>query len=136
MKSVLFFGTFDPLHAGHRRAFLEAKSLGDYLTVVVARDSTTRTQKKRASYKSEHERVAAVASDSLVDAAILGDADTTSYNLLNKIQFDILALGYDQTPSDEQTLDLLRKQHVLLARVVRLSPYLPDTYKSSLLRKA
>ena len=38
MKKVMCSGTFDGLHPGHFNFFKQAKSKGDYLTVIVARD--------------------------------------------------------------------------------------------------
>ena len=38
MKKVIAFGSFDILHKGHEAYLKEAKSYGDYLVVVVARD--------------------------------------------------------------------------------------------------
>lgn len=136
MKRVLFFGTFDPIHAGHKDAFFQARSLGGYLIVVVARDTTIQAQKKRASFVREHERLAYVASSHSVDEALLGDADASSYTILREISFDILALGYDQKPSDADTEKLLKNMNLSHVRVVRLQPYLPNTYKSTMLRPA
>lgn len=136
MKSVLFFGSFDPLHAGHRRAFQEARALGDYLTVVVARDSTIRGQKKRPPYQKEHERLARVAAERSVDEAILGDASPSSYALLESIPFDILALGYDQAAPLEDVTSLLENNGKGHVRIVRLAAYEPHRYKSSLLRSS
>jgi FAD synthetase len=134
MKSVLFFGTFDPIHAGHRSAFAQAKALGDRLIVVVARDVAITEGKKRASHAGEHDRLAQVASDSSVDEAMLGDGDASSYQILRTIPFDILALGYDQQPSDDEVYMLLQKYSLSHVRVVRLAAYEPTQYKSSLLR--
>ena len=72
MSAVLFFGTFDPLHAGHRQAFGQARAQGDRLVVVVARDSAVLEQKKRAAHQDENERLARVATQTVVDEAILG----------------------------------------------------------------
>lgn len=134
MKKVLFFGTFDPLHAGHRDAFFQAKSLGEYLVVVVARDSVLRTEKNREPFIREYERLATVASSSSVDEAILGDADASSYAILQKIPFDVLALGYDQKPSDSEITQLLIRLKLPLVRTVRLQPFSQNVFKSSLLR--
>lgn len=134
MNSVLFFGTFDPLHLGHRRAFAQAKRLGERLTVVVARDSAIVSGKKRTPNATESERLAYVAADSSVDEALLGDTDPSSYNLLKRVPFDILALGYDQVPSDDEIRSLLETHALSHVQVVRLAAHSPSTYKSSLLR--
>ena len=39
MKTVVVSGGFDPVHVGHLRLFEEAKSLGDYLIVIINTDS-------------------------------------------------------------------------------------------------
>ena len=38
MRRVMVFGSFDPLHDGHRSLFRQARKHGDELVVVVARD--------------------------------------------------------------------------------------------------
>lgn len=134
MKTVLFFGTFDPLHAGHRNAFAQAKALGDRLVVVVARDSTIVTGKQRKPHHTERARLAYVAADSSVDEALLGDADASSYAILRTVPFDILAMGYDQKPSNEEVYRLLQAHGRTQVQVVRLSAYMPHEYKSTLLR--
>jgi len=131
---VLVFGTFDPLHAGHRDLFEQAASLGGYLAVVVARDTAINSQKGRSPAVPEHERLAAVAHESVVDEAMLGDADPFSYSLLATFAFDILALGYDQAPSDTEVRKILEALHKSHVKIVRLAPHRPDIYKSSLLR--
>ncbi len=134
MKRVLFFGTFDPLHPGHRHAFVQARALGEYLIVVVARDSAIAQEKQRQSHRDENHRLAQVASCTGVDEVMLGDSDVNSYHLLTTTLFDILALGYDQAPSDEQATALLQKHGLEHVRIVRLSAHEPMKYKSSLLR--
>ncbi|MDA1168970.1 MAG: adenylyltransferase/cytidyltransferase family protein [bacterium] len=136
MKSVLFFGSFDPLHAGHKHAFQEARSLGDYLIVVVARDSTIREQKKRSPYQKEYERLAQVAAQCSVDEAILGDEFPSLYTLLTSIPFDILALGYDQVASHEKITSRLENSGKGHISIVRLAAFEPHQYKSSLLRSS
>lgn len=130
MKRVLVFGTFDPLHEGHRDFFQQAKALGDHLTVVVARDSSIRANKGYEPHQSEEARLTAVA-EAGVDEVILGNKTAHKYELLKELEFDVLALGYDQHPSEEEVrrqLALLGKQAVL---VVRLQPFQPEKYKSS-----
>jgi len=134
MKKVLFFGTFDPLHAGHRKTFHTARALGNYLIVVVARDGVILKQKKREPYLGEQQRLARVAADPTVDEVILGDTTPSSYTLFKNISFDILALGYDQKVDLDHIRSVLQsamKRHV---QIVRLQSFYPNKYKSSLLR--
>lgn len=46
MKKVLAFGTFDGFHRGHLSFLEQAKSHGNYLIVVVARDKTAEKVKR------------------------------------------------------------------------------------------
>lgn len=131
---VLLFGTFDPLHDGHRNLFWQASALGDHLTVVVARDATIESQKGRKASLGERERLEAVALEKDVQKAVLGDNDPSSYTSLTTISFDTLALGYDQAPSDVQARALLDELGLPGVRIVRLKPYREDVYKSSFLR--
>lgn len=134
MKVVLFFGTFDPLHTGHKKAFVEARALGDSLMVVVARDSVIFEQKKHPPYQEEHERLAIVAAQHSVDSAVLGDISPSSYNLLKNTPFDILAIGYDQEVSLHEITSILEAHNKSHVRIVRLAAFQSHRYKSSILR--
>lgn len=134
MKTVVVFGTFDPLHEGHLDFFRQAKALGDRLVVIVARDDVIRSQKKREPARPETTRRAAVASVPVVDEALLGDHEPTGYGMLRTLSYDVIALGYDQAPADGDVrclLDRLGKQHVV---ITRLEPFAPERYKSSYFR--
>ncbi len=76
-----------------------------------------------------------VAADPSVDTAILGDVDSTSYAMLRTIPFEILAIGYDQEPSDQEARSILDDNGLHDPRVIRLSAFQPEVYKSSFLRK-
>lgn len=132
---VLFFGSFDPLHDGHRNAFIQARSLGDFLIVIVARDSTIVRDKGRNPSILEQARLTAVAGDMHVDAAMLGDSDAKSYAILHSVPFNILALGYDQKPSDIDARRILDENNLEHVSIVRLDAFQPELYKSSLLRE-
>lgn len=134
MTRVLAFGAFDPLHEGHRDFFRQAKALGDHLTVVVARNSSIRANKGYEPHQNEEARLKAVAEMENVDEVIFGNKTVHKYEMLRELEFDVLALGYDQTPSEEEVkrqLALLGKKRV---RVVRLKPYHPKQYKSTFIR--
>lgn len=134
MKKVLVFGTFDPLHPGHEYLFEEAKKVGDYLVVVVARDATIQQQKNRQHHMSQQERLDAVMKASHVDEVLLGDESPDSYELLKNLYFDTLVLGYDQRPSDEEVEEILRSIGKSEVKIVRLPAHKPEQYKSSLMR--
>lgn len=133
---VLVFGTFDPLHEGHRDFFRQARALGTHLTVVVARDSWVAEHKGRAPQAGEEERRRRVRAEPTVDEARLGEAWPAAkpYGLLGELQFDVLALGYDQEPADDAVREALAAHGRGGVRIVRCRPYQPQRYKSSLLK--
>jgi len=135
MIKVLVFGTFDPLHEGHSHFFRQAKALGGHLTVVTALDSTIKQFKQRPPHQSQDERLAEVQADPSVNQAILGDQQPDQYRLLEKLDFDILALGYDQTPSDDEVRDKLKQAGKKHVQVVRLKSHQPHRFKSGKMRR-
>lgn len=134
MKRVLVFGSFDPLHKGHLNFFEQARALGNHLTVVIAHDAALRASKKRETFQSGKERLAAVSSVAVVDRALIGSEQARSYNLLSELDFDVIALGYDQKPSDEAVKAELKKRGKSNVEIVRLKAYKPEKYKSTLIR--
>lgn len=132
-KTVMAFGTFDLFHAGHENYLQQAKELGDQLIVVIARDETVQKIKGHAPAHNEQERMKNVKLSGIADKVVLGFKDD-KHKVLKKFRPDVLALGYDQfvfTQRLEKTLIDIK----LNAQVVRLVPYFPQMYKSSLIRK-
>ena len=129
MKKVMAFGTFDILHPGHTYFLTEAKRLGDFLTVVVARDATVLAVKKRLPVNNENERRRAVEGLGLADKVILGNLDN-KYQVIADEAPAIIALGYDQ----EAFVDELNEHLPGDARIVRLQSFEPEKYKSSKFR--
>ncbi len=131
--TILCFGTFDFIHAGHRHFLRHAKQLGDRLVVVIARDGAARHLKGRAPLYGEDERRLAVASLGLADEVVLGDTDQGSWSTLHQYRPDTVAIGYDQ---EELARALARhiKKRRLPCSLVRLKAYKPQTFKSSILK--
>ncbi|PWB52011.1 MAG: FAD synthase [Candidatus Methanoperedenaceae archaeon] len=119
MVRVLATGTFDILHPGHLLYLSKAKSLGDELYVIVARDSMIKHKPKPII--SETQRLAMVKALSIVDKAQLGSEEDI-FEPLCLIKPDIVALGKNQF-FDEKKLESELKGHGINARVVRIQSF-------------
>ena len=125
MKRVLAFGAFDPINKGHKDFLRQAKRMGDYLIVVVAHESAIRAHKGREAVKTEDQRLAAVKALGIADEVILGRKTANKYHILEELNFDVIALGHTQKPSNEevrQALDDIGKQRV---EIIRCREYTP-----------
>lgn len=129
VKTVLVTGTFDGLHPGHLNFFEQAKELGKYLMVIVARDETVKRIKSKLPQNNEQLRLKRVQALDIVDQAILGSLDDP-YQAVTDLKPDIVALGYDQHTFTEK-LNQELEERGCQARIVRLKPYYPEKYKSS-----
>lgn len=130
MKKVLVFGTFDILHPGHKYFFKQAKSHGDVLIAVVARDLTVKQVKHEFPVNNERERLHEVQKVEHVDKAILGSTDVDKYKIIEEVNPDVICLGYDQKAFvDELPAELKKKG--LKPEIVRIDAYKPEKHKSS-----
>jgi len=129
MKRVMCTGTFDILHPGHTDYFKQAKKHGDYLIVVVARDSSARAEGKTLAL-GEQERLARVKKEPLVDKAMLGN-EGDKLAIIEQEKPDVICLGYDQR-IDEKELQKALALRGLKPLIVRAKPHQPEKYKSSL----
>ena len=125
------FGSFDILHEGHKHYLKEAKSYGDYLIAVVARDENILKFKGRKPKHDENYRLGEVKKLGFVDEAVLGDKEDV-FEVLEKFKPDIICLGYDQKSGN---LEEELKKRGLKADIVRAKPFEPEIYKSSKLKK-
>ncbi len=128
-KKVVCAGTFDHLHPGHVAFLKQAKAIGDELIVIVARDETVKRIKGFLPTHDEALRRNNVEDTNIPDLVVLGNLDTDLFHILDELDPDIVALGYDQRVSEEEITRRLPG-----CTVIRLSPFLPGQYKSSLYR--
>lgn len=129
-KRVVCAGTFDHLHPGHIDFLKQAKALGDELIVIVARDENVQ---KIKGIMPEHEdyRKLNLEKTGIPDKVVLGNLGINPLSILTELSPDIVALGYDQRVSEKDIKAILPD-----CEVVRLKPFHPDLFKSSLYRSA
>lgn len=129
----MVFGVFDLIHPGHLRFLREARSRGDRLIAVVARDRTARHQKGRIPTFNERERMEIVGALRWVDRVVLGDR-VGEWTIIRRIKPDILCVGYDQDPRHPA----LRHQLAALKKkpcIIHLPKFRDQRHKSSLIKK-
>jgi len=132
MTRVFAAGTFDGLHPGHIAYLSYAKSQGDELWVVVARDKTlAKTGKK--PYFNEKERRVLISALKIVDTAMLGD-EKDVLAPVKRAKPDKIVLGHDQKVN---VRELARKLGAagLYPKITRCKPFKRGKYKSGKLKE-
>lgn len=125
---VMVFGTFDVLHPGHIEFLRQAKKLGDYLIVSLAREKYIRKIKGHPARHTEPERRELLQAVRFVDEVVLGSrTDYLAHILRHRPQ--VIALGYDQTAFVAGLAEKLRARG-LAVKIVRLKPYKAKIYKT------
>lgn len=127
------FGTFDILHEGHESFLKQAKVLGDYLLVIIARDKTVKQIKGEFPLHSESQRLNNLKKSGLANKVVLGCHDD-KYRVIRKFRPNIIALGYDQMVFTQKLNKVLIDLNLDTA-VHRMDAFFPQVYKSSLLRQ-
>lgn len=94
MTKIVTFGVYDYFHLGHLRLFKQCKKYADYLIVAVQNGDYILKYKPDAKvlYSTE-ERVEMLEGLRIVDEVVV--YDKVGVATLEKIDFDILALGED-----------------------------------------
>ena len=112
-KIVFTNGCFDLLHIGHIKYLQKAKTLGDILIVGVnSNESIARLKGEERPINDEYERAYLLASLEVVDYVVIFD-ENTPYNLIQKIEPDILTKGADYKNKEVIGSDIA-KQVVLI----------------------
>src|SRR5208282_2881760 len=129
-RKVVCAGTFDHFHPGHIDFLRQAKTLGEVLTVIVARDETVKRIKGFLPTNSEQVRKRNVEESGIPERVILGNLVTDLFQILQELKPDVIALGYDQRVFEEEIA-----KRFPLCTIIRLLSFEPDHYKSSFYRQ-
>ena len=94
MNKILTFGVYDYFHLGHLRVFKQCKEYADFLIVAVQNSNYILKYKPDANvlYSTE-ERIEMLEALRIVDKVIT--YEQVSVDTMEKIDFDVLALGED-----------------------------------------
>lgn len=106
-KIVFTNGCFDILHIGHKRYLQKAATLGDLLIVGVNSDDSVRRLKgPERPINPEQDRAEMLSALGFVDYVVVFDEDTP-YELIKKIQPDVLVKGGDYKPEEVVGRDIV-----------------------------
>jgi len=133
IKKILIFGVFDGVHDGHLSFINEARSHGDQLVAIVARDSVVEKLKGKLPKYNEVERIKDLLEVKEIDLVFLGDPETGTYNILKEIRPDIVFLGYDQNVLCEDLKKAVKKKNIPDVEIITGIPYKSDSLHSSIL---
>jgi len=135
MTTVLATGTFDILHTGHLDYLRQATEQGDRLVVIIARDETVRKEKNHEPQIPETKRLEQIRAIEIVNLAILGNIGDKFKTILD-IKPDVIALGYDQRVEESKLRTYLDSHGMTKTRIMRMQPFMPETFKSTKIREA
>jgi D-beta-D-heptose 7-phosphate kinase/D-beta-D-heptose 1-phosphate adenosyltransferase len=102
-KRIVFTnGVFDILHRGHVTLLNLASEQGDFLIVGVNSDSSVKTLNKgpERPINGEQDRATVIAALQCVDAVVIF-SDETPFDLVKRIEPDVLIKGGDYDPDQE-----------------------------------
>jgi FAD synthetase len=134
-KTVVIFGVFDGIHEGHTVFISEAKTHGDHLVVIVARDTAVEKLKHKLPLHCEADRIQALLDIPEVDRVLLGDGEEDTYNTLKEVNPSVVFLGYDQEALFASISKAMKKGTIPKVDIKRGSPHKPESMHSSILYK-
>lgn len=106
-KVVFTNGCFDLLHRGHVDYLAKARDLGDVLFLGLNTDASVSTLKgPHRPIQDEQSRMQIMATLECVDAVMLFDEETP-YELIKKVQPDVLVKGADYKPENIVGYDIV-----------------------------
>lgn len=110
MKKILTFGVFDYFHIGHLKLFQQCREHGDYLIVGVQRDEYVAQFKPGGEcFYNTEERIEMIRALRVVDEVFA--YDTLGPDVMEKTEFDILALGEDHHGARFDAIEQWCREH-------------------------
>ncbi|MGJ9458125.1 glycerol-3-phosphate cytidylyltransferase [Oceanobacillus sp. CF4.6] len=94
MKTIITYGTFDLIHAGHIHLLRRAKEMGDYLIVGISTDEFNKLKNKEA-YHSFDDRKLILESICYVDQVIPEYSWEQKIDDVKKYHADVFVMGDD-----------------------------------------
>lgn len=134
-RTVTIFGVFDGIHDGHRAFISEARTQGEKLVAIVARDSEVELLKGKLPVLDEVARIKNLLEVPDIDQVLLGDAKQGTYKTLQEIKPDIIFLGYDQQALFDSISEAIKKGILPEIELTYGNPHKGDTLHSSILNK-
>lgn len=95
MKRVITYGTYDLLHYGHINLLQRAKSLGDYLIVVLSTDEFNWNEKQKKCYFTYEERKRLLEAVRYVDLVIPEENWDQKITDVQEYHVDTFVMGDD-----------------------------------------
>jgi D-beta-D-heptose 7-phosphate kinase/D-beta-D-heptose 1-phosphate adenosyltransferase len=131
-KTIVFTnGCFDIFHVGHKRYLEQASALGDVFIIGVNSDASVRRLKGTSRpVNHEQDRMEILSALGFVDYVVLFDEDTP-YELIKKIQPDVLVKGGDYTIEDVVGRDIVEAR----GGRVELIPYVEGKSTTNIIKK-
>lgn len=132
MTKILIFGVFDGIHKGHEDFLKQTRTYGDYIIAAVAQDENVEILKGKKPKKDLETRKRELRTTGLIDEAISGDIDLSSWNVIEKYKPDIVVLGYDQKVMGNALQEFL-KERCSDIEIKITKPYKPEKHHSSII---
>jgi D-glycero-beta-D-manno-heptose 1-phosphate adenylyltransferase len=130
-KIVFTNGCFDILHRGHIEYLAQAASLGDILIIGLNTDNSVKRLKGLTRpVQDQYARALILASLQFVNAVVFFDEETP-YELIKKVQPDILIKGSDYKIEDIVGYDIVKKK----GGEVKTIDFIPGYSTSSIIEK-
>jgi len=134
-KIVFTNGCFDILHLGHIDYLAAASELGDLLIIGLnTDDSVHKIKGNNRPLQDEVSRAFVLASLGFVDAVVFFGEDTP-YNLIQRIQPDVLVKGADYKPEEIVGYDIVKNKGGEIITIEFLEGYSTTAIEKKILGK-